>query len=182
MRMVRDVKSDGTAGNHDVNQKDPSGKDTRCFTVNLSEDDDMHFSSNLNIATDELAQESDILFCKYLDAVESDDEVQAISIEDDHPTRQTHGGALNKATVDAKSTVAEPPTHRREVIFEDTVVPEESHPGSKTNGRVVNRATVDAKSNIGELSSHRREVIFEANMVPEDFSTYCTIILLGRCG
>ena len=71
-----------------------------------------------------------------------------------------------------KSTVAEPPTHRREVIFEDTVVPEESHLGSRTNGLVVNRVTVDAKSNIGELSSHRCEVIFEDNMVPEEFPTY----------
>ncbi|KAJ8636312.1 hypothetical protein MRB53_010579 [Persea americana] len=120
----------------------------------------MHFSSNPNIATDELAQESDIVFCKYLDTVESDDEVEAINIEDDHPTRRTHGGALNRATVGAKSNVVEPSTHRREVIFEDTVVPEESHPGSRTNGRVVNRATVDAKSNVGELSSHRRSVIF----------------------
>ena len=154
------MKSDGTAGSHDAKRKDLLEKDTRCFTVNLSEDDDMHFSSNPNIATDEDAQESDIVFRKYLDAVKSDDKVQAINIEDDHPTRQTHGGALNRVTVGAKSNVAGPSTHRREAIFEDTVVPEESHPGSRTNGRVVNRVTVDAKSNVGELSSHRREVIF----------------------
>ncbi|KAJ8636181.1 hypothetical protein MRB53_010448 [Persea americana] len=83
----------------------------------ISEDDNMHFSSNPNIATDEDAQESDIVFRKYLDAVESDDEVEAINIEDDHPTKRAHGGALNRATVGAKSDVAEPSTHRREVIF-----------------------------------------------------------------
>ncbi|KAJ8631323.1 hypothetical protein MRB53_024646 [Persea americana] len=120
----------------------------------------MHFSSNPNIATDELAQESDIVFRKYLDAAESGDEVEAINIEDDHPTSRTHGGALNRATVGAKSNVAEPSTHRREVIFEDIVVPKESHPGSMTHGGAVNRANVNAKSNVGEPSSHRREVIF----------------------
>ena len=160
MCMLRNGKCAGTAGSHDAKRKDPSEKDTRCFTVNLSEDDDMHFSSIPSIATDELAQESDIVFRKYLDAVKSDDKVQAINIEDDHPTRQTHGGPLNRATVGAKSNVIKPSTHRREVIFEDTVVPNESHPRSRTNGRVVNRAAVDAKSNVGELSSHRRKVIF----------------------
>ena len=117
MRMLRDRKCASTAGSHDAKRKDPLEKDTRCFTVNLSEDDNMHFSSNPNIATDEDAQESDIVFRKYLDAVESDDEVEAINIEDDHPTKRAHGGALNRATVGAKSDVAEPSTHRREVIF-----------------------------------------------------------------
>ena len=76
MSMLRDGKCVGTAGNHDAKQKAPSEKDTRCFTINLSEDDDLHFSFSPNIAANELAQESDIVFRKYLDAVESDDEVQ----------------------------------------------------------------------------------------------------------
>ncbi|RWR96562.1 hypothetical protein CKAN_02595500 [Cinnamomum micranthum f. kanehirae] len=84
--MLRDGECAGTAGCHDAKRKAPSEIDTRYFTVNLSEDDDMQFSSNLNTATDELAQESDIVFRKYLDAVESDADVEAINVEDYHPT------------------------------------------------------------------------------------------------
>ena len=121
MSLLRDEKCAGTAGSHDAKRKTPYVRDTRCFAVNLSEDDDMHFSSKPNIARDELAQESDIVFCK----VESDDEIEAINIEVDHPGSSTHGSACLRATVNAKSNVGEPSTHKREVIFEDNMVPKE---------------------------------------------------------
>ena len=65
MRSLRGKQIDYSASNHDVIRKVPPVEMHENPTINLCEDEDIHFSAEQNIASDELAKESHCILNPY---------------------------------------------------------------------------------------------------------------------
>ncbi|XXG71336.1 hypothetical protein AAC387_Pa07g0619 [Persea americana] len=81
MRSLRGKQTDYEVSNHDVIRKVPPVEMHENPTVNLCEDEDIHFSTEQNIASDELAKESHCVLVDRVDVVNIPDDRQFVTIE-----------------------------------------------------------------------------------------------------
>ena len=81
MRSLRGKQIDYSASNHDVIRKVPPVEMHESPTINLCEDEDIHFSAEQNIASNELAKESYCVLVDRVDVVNMPDDRQFVTIE-----------------------------------------------------------------------------------------------------
>lgn len=94
-------------------------------TVNLCEDNDMHFSSKPNIDSNEVGPESDYVLGNGVNGVESDDEIQVVHLESRNLKTSLVVSSCRKGKELAPLNVGEQLDDRWEVKFEDNMVPKE---------------------------------------------------------
>ena len=125
MRSLRGKQADYSTSNHDVKCKVPPVERHENPTVNLCEDEDIHFSAEQNIASNELAKESYCVLVDRVDVVNMHDGRQFVTIE----STDTGANLASISSVRCKrppmQNVGEHSSHNRKVIFEDDMVPEE---------------------------------------------------------
>ena len=81
MRSLRGKQTDYSGSNHNVKSKVPPIESHENPFVNLGEDDDIHFSRQQNIGSDELAKESYCVLVDHVDVVNMPDDRQFVTIE-----------------------------------------------------------------------------------------------------
>ena len=125
MRSLRGKQTDYSASNHDVKCKVPPVERHENPTVNLCEDEDIHFSAEQNIASNELAKESYCVLVDRVDVVNMPDDRQFVTIESADTRANLAGSSSVRGKRPPMQNVGEHSSHNRKVIFEDDMVPEE---------------------------------------------------------
>ncbi|XXG47121.1 hypothetical protein AAC387_Pa02g1818 [Persea americana] len=81
MRSLRGKQTNYSGSNHNVKCQVPPVESHENPTVNLCKDDDIHFSAEQNIASDELAKESYCILVDCFDVVNMLDDRQYVTRE-----------------------------------------------------------------------------------------------------
>ncbi|XXG43363.1 hypothetical protein AAC387_Pa01g3415 [Persea americana] len=125
MRSLRGKQTDYSGSNHDVKCKVPPVESHENPTVNLCEDEDIHFSAEQNIARDELAKESYCVLVDRVDVVNMPDDRQFVTIESANTGANLAGRSSVRGKRHPMQNVGEHSYQNRKVIFKDDMVPEE---------------------------------------------------------
>ncbi|XXG76052.1 hypothetical protein AAC387_Pa08g0485 [Persea americana] len=123
MRSLRSKQTEYSESNHNVKCKVPPIKSHENPTVNLCENDDIYFSAEQNIASDELAKESYCVLVDRVDVVNMPDDRQFVTIESENTGTNIGGSSSVRGKRPSMQNVGEHSSDNRKVIFEDDMVP-----------------------------------------------------------
>ena len=93
--------------------------------MNLCEDNDIHFSNRQDIASEEVAEESDCVLIDHVDEVNRASEKEVVPIELWDTTTNLVGSSGVRGKGPSMLNVEESSTHTWKVIFKDDMVPEQ---------------------------------------------------------
>ena len=125
MRSLQGKQTDYSGSNHNVKCIVPLVESHENPTVNLCEDDDIHFSAEQNIASDELAKGSYCVLVDRVDVVNMPDDRQFVTIESADTGAKLVGRSSVRGKRPPMQNVGEHSSHNWKVIFEDDMAPEE---------------------------------------------------------